>query len=78
MFFDRPDDGHRAVLLHLDLVGVQAPEPSETQELAQGAGLDVVATITGKRQTPHPRYFMGTGKLDEVRDLLRAVLSSRH
>lgn len=72
MFFDRPEDGHRAVLLHLDLVGVQAPDPSETQELAEGAGLDVVATITGKRQTPHARFFMGTGKLEEVRELLAA------
>jgi GTP-binding protein HflX len=72
MFFDRPEDGHRAVLLHLDLVGEQAPDPSETQELAEGAGLEVVATITGKRQAPHPRYFMGTGKLEEVRALLAA------
>lgn len=72
MFFDRPEDGHRAVLLHLDLVGVQAPDPSETKELAEGAGLEVVATITGKRQTPHSRYFMGTGKLEEVRELLKA------
>ena len=72
MFFDRPEDGHRAVLLHLDLIGVQAPDPSETQELAEGAGLEVIATITGKRQTPHPRYFVGTGKLEEVRELLQA------
>ncbi len=72
MFFDRPEDGHRALLLHLDLVGVQAPDPSETKELAEGAGLEVVATITGKRQTPHSRYFVGTGKLEEVRELLKA------
>ena len=34
--------------------------------LAQGAGADVVATVTAKRSRPDAAYFIGSGKLDEA------------
>lgn len=66
--FERPRSGERAVLVRLGL-GAQV-EPEDLQEftqLAESAGARPVATVTGRRERPDPRYFMGSGKADEVR-----------
>ncbi|MFN5746575.1 MAG: GTPase HflX, partial [Methylococcaceae bacterium] len=39
---------------------------SELRELALSAGAVPVAVVTGRRQSPDPRYFIGKGKLDEL------------
>ncbi len=68
MFFDRPDSGERAVLVHLDLTHEKEREdPREFEELVLSAGGDPVALIGGQRSSPTPRYFVGTGKLEEIR-----------
>ncbi len=41
----------------------------EFRQLALSAGAEPVATITGRRDRPDPRFFMGSGKADEVRTL---------
>ncbi len=67
MFFDRPDSGELAVLVHLDIAHGQEPEdPREFEELVLSAGGDPVAFVGGQRPAPHSRYFVGTGKLDEL------------
>ena len=71
MFFERPDSGQRALLLHVPLPSVDAPDADETRQLALGAGLDVREIVRAPRQQPHPRYFVGTGKLDELKLLVR-------
>ncbi len=52
-------------------LGLGAPvEPEDLQEftqLAQSAGAQPVATVTGRRERPDSRYFMGSGKADELR-----------
>lgn len=66
--FERPRSGEAAVLVHLDLQSEgQREQLSEFQELAHSAGARVVATITGSRTTPDPRYFVGAGKAEEIR-----------
>lgn len=68
MLFERPDAGEQAVLVHLDLANeVEREDPSEFQQLVLSAGGDPVALINGQRQSPHPRYFVGSGKLEEIR-----------
>jgi len=68
LFFDRPDSGERAVLVHLDLTHEKEREdPREFEELVLSAGGDPVALIGGQRSSPTPRYFVGTGKLEEIR-----------
>ncbi len=68
MFFDRPDSGELAILVHLDIGSEREPEDlREFEELALSAGGDPVAFITGKRNAPHAKYFVGTGKLDEIK-----------
>jgi GTP-binding protein HflX len=68
LFFDRPDSGELAVLVHIDLASENEPEdPREFEELVLSAGGDPVSFITGHRNAPHPKYFVGTGKADELR-----------
>ena len=67
MFFERPDSGELAVLVHLDLASENEPEdPREFEELVLSAGGDPIALVTGSRRAPHPKYFVGTGKMDEL------------
>jgi len=70
--FERPQAGERAVLVHLALQAEQQrEEPQEFQDLAVSAGAEPVALVTGSRAVPHPRYFVGTGKAEEIRDTVK-------
>jgi GTP-binding protein HflX len=66
--FERPRSGERAVLVRLGLGAQVDPEDlQEFTQLALSAGAQPVATVTGRRDRPDPRFFMGSGKADEVR-----------
>src|SRR6201990_2337790 len=41
----------------------------EFRQLATSAGAIPVATVTGRRERPDPRYFLGSGKAEELRDV---------
>ena len=67
MFFDRPESGELAVLVHLNVSHGQEPEdPREFEELVLSAGGDPVVLITGNSRSPNARFFIGTGKLQEL------------
>ena len=69
MFFDRPESGERAVLVHLNLSSESDREdPREFEELVLSAGGDPVAFVIGARDAPQPRTFVGSGKLQEIKD----------
>lgn len=71
MFFERPDSGELAVLVHLEFTQSTDPEdPREFEELVLSAGGDPVAFVTGQRTVPHAKYFIGTGKLEELQELV--------
>jgi GTPase len=66
--FERPRTGERAVLVRLGLGAPLDPEDlSEFTQLATSAGAIPVATITGTRQKPDPRFFVGSGKAEQIR-----------
>ncbi|OUS32861.1 GTPase HflX ['Osedax' symbiont bacterium Rs2_46_30_T18] len=44
--------------------------PRELEELALSAGADPVEMLTGSRAKPSPKYFIGSGKLDELKQLV--------
>ncbi len=68
MFFDRPESGELSVLVHLNLNSEREPEdPREFEELAISAGGDPIAFITGSRDVPTAKFFVGTGKLEEIK-----------
>lgn len=66
--FERPQSGERAVLVRLGLGAPIDPEDiEEFTQLAVSAGAEPVVTVTGRRERPDPRYFVGSGKADELR-----------
>lgn len=69
--FERPQSGERAVLVHASSDGL--PDDSEREEfaeLARSAGAVVAAELLSSRRRPDARYFIGKGKLDELRKLI--------
>lgn len=67
MFFDRPESGELAVLVHVDFSSVHEPEdPREFEQLVLAAGGDPVEFILTQRNSPSAKYFIGSGKLDEI------------
>ncbi|MEM6707381.1 MAG: GTPase HflX [Pseudomonadota bacterium] len=76
MFFERPELGRRAVLVTLRCSTHNAlptaPDPEETRDLAIGAGLEVCACVEQTRAEPHPRLFLGAGKVDELKSVMAA------
>jgi len=80
LFFERPqsgstrtgqtDSGEPAVLVHLVFPATSSfltPDPDEFRELVVSAGGQIAAFITGHRPAPDPRHFVGSGKLDEIK-----------
>jgi len=71
MFFDRPESGELAILVHIDFdFEAQRDDPREFEELALSAGADPIELIEGQRHKPDPKFFVGTGKMEEIRALL--------
>ncbi|QGW79564.1 GTPase HflX [Pseudomonas alkylphenolica] len=73
MFFERHGGGERAVLVHLEGQNPEAREdPQEFRELALSAGADIVAFANVARHQPSAKYLIGSGKVEELRDLVSA------
>ncbi len=71
--FERPRSGERAVLVRLGLGAPVDPEDlQEFTQLALSAGAQPVATVTGRRDRPDPRYFVGSGKAEELKAAAQA------
>lgn len=67
--FERPDAGERAILVHLNLQ-VGQEDLDELKELTKSAGALPVHVVTGSRYKPDPKYFVGVGKVDEIKAAL--------
>lgn len=71
---ERPETGERALLIH-----IKARDPRltadliEFRELALSAGATVIDTIISNRDTPDPKFFLGTGKVAEIKQLLHSL-----
>jgi GTPase len=64
-------DAESALLVGLDLPGAPWDVDTSLDELrglAETAGLTPVGRITQRAEQPHPRYYVGKGKLAEIRD----------
>lgn len=72
MFFERPEGGEIAVLVHIVLEAEQNQEdPLEFEELVLSAGAEPVQYIKGTRKRPDAGHFVGSGKLEEIRDAVK-------
>ncbi|TES10018.1 ribosome rescue GTPase HflX [Pseudomonas aeruginosa] len=73
MFFERPGGGEQAVLVHLEGQSPEAREdPQEFQELVRSAGAETVAFVSVSRHQPSAKYLIGSGKVEELHDLVKA------
>jgi len=73
LFFERPGGGERAILVHLEGQDPEVREdPQEFQELARSAGADTVALVVVPRHQFTAKYLIGSGKVEELHDLVRA------
>ncbi|MDA8694282.1 hypothetical protein N9L91_03690, partial [Pseudomonadales bacterium] len=117
MFFDRPDAGERALLVHCDFFSAPnhsaaalsaqtalsaktalstqtalsepsagssestdqdhtetvieyAPGVTEFFDLARSAGVDPIDLVSARRKKPTPKFFIGTGKVEEIKALV--------
>ncbi len=66
--FERPRSGERAILVHASAGGApDINERDEFVELATSAGAVIVDELVSARRSPDPRYFIGKGKLQELK-----------
>ncbi|MBO1255791.1 GTPase HflX [Alteromonas sp. 5E99-2] len=71
--FDRYEGGERAVLVHVDFSDESSKEDLfELSLLVSSAGVDAADVLTTSRGAPHPKYFVGTGKADEIAAAVQA------
>ncbi|HXH01905.1 MAG TPA: ribosome rescue GTPase HflX [Candidatus Competibacteraceae bacterium] len=70
--FERPSSGEYAVLVHLSLsAGEGERDLEEFRALAASAGARCVGMVGGSRRVPDARLFVGSGKAEEIRDLVQ-------
>lgn len=66
--FERSRKGERALLLMPQAPGRSDPQAlQEFGELARSAGATVVGSLAARVERPNPRYFVGTGKAEELK-----------
>jgi len=73
--FDRQKKGDQALLVlpHSRGEGDAARRSEEFAELAKSAGAEILGSVPARVDVPNPRFYIGTGKADEVAEMARAV-----
>ena len=72
LFIERHEGGERAVLVHIDFFK-QTPEGAQAEfsELVASAGLETLRLVTTKKDKPESKYFIGSGKAEEILEAVR-------
>jgi GTP-binding protein HflX len=71
--FDRPSGGDAVVLVSVDFGESDYAESlQELRHLVTTAGMQIRATVEGKRQSPDAKYFIGSGKAEELKLMLES------
>ncbi|EQC02001.1 ribosome rescue GTPase HflX [Photorhabdus temperata] len=71
--FERYEGGERAVVVHIFFSQDKDTDNlSEFESLVTSAGVVPVQIVTGSRKAPHPKYFVGEGKAEEVAEAVQA------
>lgn len=75
--FERPDGGEAAILVSVDFGESDYAESlDELRQLSLSAGLLVRGTVEGRRATPDAKLFIGSGKADELAQMMQASESN--
>ena len=71
--FERPSGGDAAILVSVDFGDTDYEESlDELRQLSTSAGLSIRGTIEGKRISPDAKHFIGSGKADELAQMMQA------
>jgi len=75
-FIDREKGGERVVLVQMHVYRGEHHDHfdealAEFEALALSAGADIVGIVIGKLTDPNPKYFIGTGKADEIAEVVK-------
>lgn len=76
-FISRERGGERAILVQLAVYQAEHfthfdEALAEFQALAQSAAADILDVVVGKLPKPHPKYFVGEGKAQEIAEVVKA------
>lgn len=75
--FDRYEAGEQAILVHIFFSqNKDADDLQEFESLVSSAGVEALQVITGSRKAPHPKYFVGDGKAEEIAEAVKATNAS--
>jgi GTP-binding protein HflX len=68
------EEHERVILVHVYFPQEKIAEDlDEFKELAVSAGAEIAAVITATRSAPESKYFVGSGKAEEIRDAVLAT-----
>jgi GTP-binding protein HflX len=74
--FDRPAGSDDAVLVSIDFGDADYEESlEELKQLAIGAGIRIRGVLESKRDKPDAKYYLGSGKAEELADMVKATES---
>jgi GTP-binding protein HflX len=72
--FDRYEGGDYAILVHVDFpTEVNREDLSELKLLANSSGVETRGVITTSRGSPTPKYFVGSGKAEEIGEQVKTL-----
>lgn len=72
--FDRFESGERAILVHVDFPAeIDREDVSELKLLVSSAGVETLGVVTASRSTPSSRFFVGSGKAEEIADQVKLL-----
>ncbi|WP_448097085.1 ribosome rescue GTPase HflX [Luteibacter yeojuensis] len=73
--FDRQKKGDRAILVlpHSRGEGDAVRRGEEFAELVASAGAEILTSIPARVEAPNPRFYIGSGKAEEVAEAVRAL-----
>jgi GTP-binding protein HflX len=70
---ETPNSSERALLIHNKARDPRDnPDLVEFRELAMAAGAEVIDTIISHKEPPDPKFFLGAGKVAELKQLVEA------
>lgn len=75
-YFDRHEGGERALLVHMNIHQIDKDDGNDLDEfklLADSAGAKVLGIVTGTLTRPHAKFFVGTGKADEIAQIAKEL-----
>ena len=83
MLFERPAPGHLATAVSVRFSNASGDvddadsHRDEFLELVRSAALVIAATVVAVRDKPQPRWFIGSGKVDELRSAIERTGTQR-